>query len=153
LKRIVLEGSEEMIAGFLQACKDFLNTELKPISYKYRDRSAFLNPKDLSQKKGDLQISPESTENLLEKHCRIYVEGEQEHLVYNALLKMQSGLQEFRNMLFELGMPMSLYDMDGGQGYMVNHYVTDFFRCMADKKVTIKPSSIKWVSAYVASLK
>lgn len=145
LKRIVLESSEEMIANFLQACKDFINTDTTPDPYgRHKSRSVFLSIESLSFHEGRLIISPDSKEQLTERHCRIYVETEKDHLVYSALLKLQSGLQEFRDVLFKLNFPMSVYPMDHGPGYQVEHYLTDFFECKADKKVRIKNQAVKW---------
>ncbi len=141
LQKIATEGTEDLFNEFVAAADAFTKTDLTPYAYgKDKDRTQFLHLADISYQDGELTITPEAEEQILDRACRIYVESPAEHKLYQVLSKLQPCLKEFRDELTALGFDLRTFDGAG----VASHFIDEFFTVKPNKEVTIKASSVKW---------
>lgn len=87
---------------------------------------------------GAFEIAPEDDEKILEKYCRIYLEGEEEHDTYQ---KVQEFISVFKGLKTHLDRKGFIYRKDNTYGLSS---IPSMFLDFKENEPTIKPSSIRW---------
>lgn len=153
LRNTVLQGAEEPLREYHQAVDAFLSTDVTKDNYgrsKDREKYAFLEISDLTFLDGELIVSDDTKEDLLDKYCRVYVTTDEEYQLYNTLLLAKTAIQNFRSMAISLGFKMSMR-VYGQDDIFINHpssLIDDFFTATSETEISIKASSIPWAIGY-----
>jgi hypothetical protein len=149
LRDFVLQGSEVPIAKLHQAytaLKSFKVPAPNRPTYSLKpERTATLSIEDINFIDGTFTVTDASKETLLEKYCRIYIEDEQQHAIYENLKALKSGLMEYERWIGQLGISRSMY---GG------HYTDSLDQFIAfdreTKEMSIIPQSVAWAQGLKA---
>ena len=132
IKENILKGSETILNKFL-LCVD----ETKKFTPATFSREKRLELKFISFGNGGFTMTNEDKENLLESKCRIYIETNDEHALYEALTKFLNAFNEFDKNLVELGLVPN---------HNANRFgaVAEIFLIPENGKYKVKPESIRW---------
>lgn len=132
IKDNVKEGSEALLNQFITFV-----SELKKFSPNTYSREKRLNLKYISFNDKGFVITSEGKENILEFECRIYIETDAEHKIYEALTKFMDAFNEFDKNIIELGLvPNQNANRLGA--------VAEIFLVPENGKYKVKPESIRW---------
>jgi hypothetical protein len=142
LRDYVLQGSEIPIADIHKAYSELTHLVVpQPTatsSFK-NARTATLSLELIDYIDGEFIVTDAVKETLLEKHCRIYIEDEQQNAIYQNLVNLKAGLIEYEKWIGQLGLPRSIF---GG------HYTDSIDQFLSfdreTKEMHIIPSSIAW---------
>jgi hypothetical protein len=140
LRNIIIQGSDEAIHLFSQAAREFINTT--PLrntqSIRYVPRAESLMLCDLSFVNGDLVITDQAKENIMERDCRTYLESSEEINFYSMLKALESTLQEYTTQIKMLEIPAHI-------GENPLNTLDNFFDYDWNSgEFNIRPESIKW---------
>lgn len=111
--------------------------ELKSFRPDTFSREKRLNLKYISFTDKGFVITAEDKENILELECRIYIETDAEHKLYEALNKFLDAFNDFDKNIVELGVINNPIANKLGA-------VAEIFLIPKDGKYEIKPESIRW---------
>lgn len=132
IKDNVKEGSETLLNQFTTYV-----SELKRFKPQTFTREKRLNLKYISFNDKGFVITSEDKEDILEGECRIYIETDKEHELYEALLKFIEAFDDFDKNIVDLGITINPYANKLG-------VVTEMFLIPENGKYKVKPESIRW---------
>ena len=132
IKDNIKEGSETLLNQFVA-----LVNELKRFRPQTFSREKRLNLKYISFSDKGFVVTSEDKENILEFECRIYIETDAEHKIYEALTKFMDAFNEFDKNIIELGLVPNLNANRLG-------VVAEIFLVPENGKYKVKPESIRW---------
>lgn len=132
IKDNIKAGSEILLSQFIT----YVN-ELKKFSPNTFSREKRLNLKQISFNDKGFVITSEDKENILEAECRIYIEMEAEHVLYEALNKFLDSYHDFNKNIDDLGL------VDNPNTNKLGS-IAEIFLISKNGKYEIKPESIRF---------
>ncbi|MBF2709953.1 hypothetical protein [Flavobacterium soyangense] len=132
IKDNITSGAETLLNQFVV----YVN-ELKRFRPDTFSREQKLNLKCISLNEKGFVITSDDKEDILESQCRIYIETDEEHELYNALLKFIEAFDNFDKNIVELGITTNPYANKLGS-------VAEMFLIPENGKYKVKPESIRW---------
>lgn len=132
IKDNITSGSETRLNHFFSYVSEL--KKFKPDTYSRERR---LNLKYISFNEKGFVITSEDKENILEKECRIYIETDSEHTLYQDLMTFLDAFHNFDAKLLELGITNSPFANRLGA-------IAEIFLLPKDGKYEINPKSVKW---------
>ena len=133
IKDNVKEGSETLLNQFIT----YVN-ELKKFRPNTYSREKQLSLKHISFNEKDFVITPEDKENILESQCRIYLETDDEHTIYEDLTKFIAAFEAVEKYITSTG--IFINPMASKMSYIETHFLN-----RNGEKLEIKPDMIKWI--------
>jgi hypothetical protein len=132
IKENITSGAETLLNQFVV----YVN-ELKRFRPDTFSREHKLNLKCISFNEKGFVITSDDKEDILESQCRIYIETDAEHELYEALLKFIEAFDEFDKKIVEIGIISSPITNKLGA-------VAEMFLMSENGKYKVKPESIRW---------
>lgn len=132
IKENITSGSETLLNQFVV----YVN-ELKKFRPETFSRQKNLNLKCISFDEKGFVITSEDKEDILESQCRIYIETDAEHELYEALLKFLEAFNDFDKKTVELG------TIPNGNANRLGS-IAQIFLIPENGKYKVKPESIRW---------
>jgi len=132
IKDNIIAGSETLLNQFITYVNEL--KKFRPDTYSREKR---LNLKYISFNEKGFVITSEDKEDILESECRVYIETDAEHELYEALLKFTNAFHEFDGKVVELGLVTNANANKLGS-------IAEIFLVPENGKYKIKPESIRW---------
>lgn len=132
IKDNIRSGSETLLNQFVVYVSEL--KKLKPDTFTRLKR---LNLKYISFNDKGFVITSEDKENILEYLCRIYIETDYEHEIYEALLKFLDAFNDFDKNVVELGIINNANANKLG-------VIAEIFLLPENGKYKVNPESIRW---------
>jgi hypothetical protein len=132
IKDNIKEGSETLLNQFITYV-----SELKRFRPQTFSREKRLNLKYISFNDKGFVITSDDKENILESECRIYIQTDAEHEIYESLTKFLDAFNEFDKNIVELGLVPNHNTNRLGA-------VAEIFLIPENGKYKVKPESIRW---------
>jgi hypothetical protein len=132
IKDNIVLGAETLLNQFVV----YVN-ELKRFRPDTFSREKKLNLKYISFNEKGFVITAEDKENILETECRIYIETDAEHKLYEAIDKFLDAFNDFDKNIVELGIITNPIANKLGS-------VAEIFFIPENGKYKVKPESIRW---------
>ncbi|MDD2819715.1 MAG: hypothetical protein PHW29_00480 [Flavobacterium sp.] len=132
IKENITSGAETLLNQFVV----YVN-ELKRFRPDTFSRQKNLNLKCISFNEKGFVITTDDKEDILEAQCRIYIETDAEHELYEALLKFIESFDEFDKNITDLGIINNNIANRLGS-------IAEIFLIPKDGKYKVKPESIRW---------
>ena len=132
IKDNIASGAETLLNQFTT----YVN-ELKRFRPDTYSREKKLNLKYISFNDKAFVITPEDKENILEFECRIYIETDAEHKLYEAINIFLEAFNDFDKNIVELGIITNPIANRLGS-------VAEIFLIPENGKYKVKPESIRW---------
>lgn len=132
IKDNIKSGSEILLNQFVVYVNEL--KRYRPDTYSREKR---LNLKYISFNDKGFVITEENKQNILEAECRIYIETDAEHELYEALLKFMDAFNDFDKNIVELGIITNPIANKLGS-------VAEIFLLPENGKYKVKPESIRW---------
>ena len=132
LQKNMMNGADEVFEKF--------NTQVNKLKSFSATRYGMDNtprlPKSYitSFERGGFAVLKAQREEILEEYCKTYLEGPEEHELYQEVQEFLMAAKKMKNHLKKLG-----YKYDGNIQSILNHFTT-----YKDGEPEIKPSSIRW---------
>lgn len=133
IKDNIVAGSEALLDQFLTYVKELKS--FKPVTYS---RQKQLTLKYISFNEKGFVISVDNKHDILESECRIYLETEEEHLVYEDLTNFIKAFEVVEKYIINTG--ISVNQMSSILSYIEMHFLN-----RNGEKFEIKPNMIKWI--------
>jgi len=132
IKDNIISGSDDILNKFTTYVK-----ELKRFRPDTFSREKQLNLQYISFNNSEFVITAEDKEKILESECRIYIETDAEHELYEALTTFLDAFHDFDKNIVELGLVTNLNVNRLGS-------VAELFLVPENGKYKLKPESIRW---------
>lgn len=132
IKDNITSGAETLLNQFVV----YVN-ELKRFRPDTFSREQKLNLKCISLNEKGFVITSDDKEDILESQCRIYIETDAEHKLYEALNKFLDAFNDFDKNIVELGVITNPIENKLGS-------VAKIFLLPENGKYKVKPESIRW---------
>lgn len=132
IKENITSGAETLLNQFVM----YVN-ELKRFRPDTFSRQKHLNLKCISFNEKGFVITSDDKEDILESQCRIYIETDAEHELYDALLKFIESFDQFDKKIVALGIISNPIANKLGA-------VAEMFLMTENGKFKVKPESIRW---------
>lgn len=132
IKENITSGAETLLSQFV----GYVN-ELKRFRPDTFSREHKLNLKCISFNEKGFVITSDDKEDILESQCRIYIETDAEHELYEALLKFIEAFDEFDKKIVEIGIISNPIANKLGA-------VAEMFLMFENGKYKVNPESIRW---------
>jgi hypothetical protein len=132
IKDNITSGAETLLNQFV-----IYANELKRFRPDTFGREKKLNLKCISFNENGFVITSEDKEDILESLCRIYIETDAEHELYEALLKFLEAFNDFDKNIVELGVITNPFVNKLGA-------VAEMFLMSENGKYKVNPESIRW---------
>lgn len=129
LRRVALEGSETAKANLTNAYEALKTVTIDIPAYGVQ-RSKTLDLKDISFIDGTFKIA--DPEQVKEQFCRVYLEDQDDHYIFNVLVHLRNSLNNFSVMAKKFGFGFALSDSG----------LQHFFKINEDGEISINPYSI-----------
>jgi hypothetical protein len=133
IKDNIISGSDDLLNQFTTYV-----TELKRFRPDTFSRQKKLSLKHISFNEKGFVITPDDKENILESQCRIYLETDEEHTIYEDLTKFITAFEVVEKYITNNGISMN-------QMASKMSYIETYFLNRNGEKLEIKPDMIKWI--------
>ncbi len=132
IKENITSGAETLLNQFVV----YVN-ELKKFRPETFSRQKKLNLKCISFNEKGFVITSDDKEDILESQCRIYIETDAEHELYEALLKFIESFDQFDKKIVELG-------IISNPSANKLAAISEMFLMSENGNYKVKPESIRW---------
>lgn len=133
IKNNIKSGTETLLSQFVTYV-----SELKKFRPDTLSRKKRLNLKYISFNDKGFVITSEDKENILEALCRIYIETDAEHKLYETLNKFIDAFHDFDKNIAAFGLFNNPIANKLG-------YIAEIFMLLENGKYKVKPESIRWI--------
>ncbi|WP_281681715.1 hypothetical protein [Zunongwangia profunda] len=139
VQKTMMNGAEDQFQNFLRKVDAVLNFDSNRIG---REDIPVLNLKNVTYfDHGAFELSAKDTEDILEKYCRKYLEGDQEHETYEKVKNFLEVFKDLTEHFDKIGYRYANEYSDTNKG--MSTIANSFFDFKGDK-ITIRPNSIRW---------
>ncbi|RXG31798.1 hypothetical protein [Leeuwenhoekiella marinoflava] len=131
IKANLIKGSNDIFQKFKDDVQNVIS--FRDYHRGFNDNTPFLKLEMIDYVGGSFMITEETEAKFIEEHCKVYLETEQQHKIYEAANKFLDG---FKELISEL-------EAVGYRGAMNVNSIAEYFFHAKDGQYNLKPHSIK----------